>query len=82
MTSTRHGGHAVRQRASRKRIPCETVSTPAGPADPLPAQAVARAADQARIQTPALCQGFGPAVVERAEPASTCAVARLARPTQ
>ena len=49
---------------------------------PLPAQAVARAADQARIQTPALCQGFGPAVVERAEPAATCAVARLARPTQ
>ena len=34
MTSTSHSGHAVRQRASRKRIPCETVSTPAGPADP------------------------------------------------
>jgi hypothetical protein len=34
MTSTSHGGHAVRQRASRKRIPCETVSTHAGPADP------------------------------------------------
>ena len=49
---------------------------------PLPAEAVARAADQARIQTPALYQGFGPAVVECAELASICAVARLARPTQ
>lgn len=28
MKSTSHGGHAVRQRASRKRIPCETVSIP------------------------------------------------------
>jgi hypothetical protein len=33
---------------------------------PLPAEAVARAADQARIQAPALYQGFGPAVVELA----------------
>ena len=31
---------------------------------PLPAEAVARAADQARIQAPALYKGFGPAVVE------------------
>jgi hypothetical protein len=46
---------------------------------PLPAEAVARAADQALIQTPALYQG--PAVVECAEPASICAVAKLARPT-
>lgn len=38
------------------------------PADalPLPAEAVARAADQARIQAPALHKGFGPAVVELA----------------
>jgi hypothetical protein len=38
------------------------------PADalPLPAEAVARAADQARIQGPALYKGFGPAVVELA----------------
>jgi len=28
MTSTSHDGHAVRQRTSRKRIPCETVPTP------------------------------------------------------
>ena len=34
MTSTSHAGHAVRQRASRKRIPCETVSTRAARADP------------------------------------------------
>jgi hypothetical protein len=33
---------------------------------PLPAEAVARAADQARIQAPALYKGFGPAVVELA----------------
>src|SRR5215831_19447647 len=33
MTSTSHGGHAVRLRVSLMRIPCETVSTPAGPAD-------------------------------------------------
>lgn len=33
---------------------------------PLPAEAVARAADQARIQAPALYEGFGPAVVELA----------------
>jgi hypothetical protein len=32
----------------------------------LPAEAVARAADQARIQAPALYKGFGPAVVELA----------------
>jgi hypothetical protein len=31
---------------------------------PLPSEAVARAADQARIQAPALARGFGPAVVE------------------
>lgn len=31
---------------------------------PLPADAVARAADQARRQAPALYKGFGPAVVE------------------
>jgi len=31
---------------------------------PLPADAVARAADQARIQAPSLYPGFGPAVVE------------------
>jgi hypothetical protein len=49
---------------------------------PLPAEAVARAADQARIQTPALYQGFGPAAVQCAQPASICAVAKLARPTQ
>ena len=34
MTSTSRGGHAVRQRASRKPIPCQTVSTPAGSAEP------------------------------------------------
>jgi D-arabinose 1-dehydrogenase-like Zn-dependent alcohol dehydrogenase len=34
MTSRSHVGPAVRQRASRKRIPGETVSTHAGPADP------------------------------------------------
>ena len=34
MKSTSHGGHTVRQRASRKPIPCQTLSTPAGPADP------------------------------------------------
>lgn len=33
---------------------------------PLSAEAVARAADQARIQAPALYKGFGPAVVELA----------------
>jgi hypothetical protein len=33
---------------------------------PLPSEAVARAADQARIQALALYQGFGPAVVELA----------------
>ncbi len=33
---------------------------------PLPAEAIARAADQARIQAPALYKGFGPAVVELA----------------
>jgi hypothetical protein len=33
---------------------------------PLPAEAVARAADQARIQAPALYKGLGPAVVELA----------------
>jgi len=33
---------------------------------PLPAEAVARAADQARTQAPALYKGFGPAVVELA----------------
>ena len=33
---------------------------------PLPAEAVARAAGQARIQAPALYRGFGPAVVELA----------------
>lgn len=33
---------------------------------PLPAEAVARAADQARIQAPTLYKGFGPAVVELA----------------
>jgi hypothetical protein len=33
---------------------------------PLPAEAVARAADQARIQAPALYKAFGPAVVELA----------------
>ena len=33
---------------------------------PLPAEAVARVADQARIQAPALYKGFGPAVVELA----------------
>ena len=38
---------------------------PAG-ALPLPAEAVARAADQARIEAPALYKGFGPAVVELA----------------
>lgn len=38
---------------------------PAG-ALPLPAEAVARAADQARIEAPALYRGFGPAVVELA----------------
>jgi len=31
---------------------------------PLPSEAVARAADQARIRAPALARGFGPAVVE------------------
>ncbi len=35
-------------------------------ARPLPAEAVARAADQARIQVPILQPGFGPAVVELA----------------
>lgn len=33
---------------------------------PLPSEAVARAADQARIEAPALDKGFGPAVVELA----------------
>jgi len=32
----------------------------------LPAEAVARAADQARIEAPSLFKGFGPAVVELA----------------
>lgn len=38
------------------------------PADalPLPAEAVARAADQARVEAPALYKGSGPAVVELA----------------
>jgi hypothetical protein len=37
-----------------------------GNAEVLPAEAVARAADQARIQAPALFKNFGPAVVELA----------------
>lgn len=63
---------AFRPSATRAAAPLQTKTSPVVlgrcPTDalPLPAEAVARAADQARIQAPALYKGFGPAVVELA----------------
>jgi len=60
---------AVTPTATRAaRPPAITTAAALGqcPTNPLalPSEAVARAADQARIQAPALAKGFGPAVVE------------------
>jgi len=50
----------------RARAPAVVLGRCPTGALPLPAEAVARAAGQARIQAPALYRGFGPAVVELA----------------
>jgi len=59
---------AATQAAPQPRAKVSQVVLGRCPSDalPLPAEAVARAADQARIQAPALYKGFGPAVVELA----------------
>jgi hypothetical protein len=59
---------AATQAASPPRLGVSHVALGRCPANalPLPAEAVARAADQARIQAPALHKGFGPVVVELA----------------